>query len=411
MKISISSVFCFVVLTSLSKYLLLTDFSVFSAALFEPMLIIGYAMAVLLICWSGRISKHSFVFLSLAIAVPLISAIRASDVFNQPIYYGLLSERGWLQFGLFVVVSILIARHNYFWGALKSAITWSAILVLAMFLFFYAASFFTSLEAYNIGYMSTDRGLRFQFPKLFLTVGTFLYFLKYLTKRRVIDLAIFVAFILCALFIVKGRTYILTLLIGLGFIMYKTDFFKRKKHLIRAVPIIGSVGAGLIFLVTSLALSSETDVQFIDTSVLSRYQQIQIALPYFADTNNLLFGTGRLSHHFYEGYSGLFGHFYPSDIGILGGVFLYGVVGTVVFLGIDLWLSLQVCSVKHSKLSEIDVHFTALQGLAFANVIFIWQRGSFLGPSLSLLLVLIAWRYSTLRKTSANNYKVAHAAL
>ena len=40
-----------------------------------------------------------------------------------------------------------------------------------------------------------------------------------------------------------------------------------------------------------------------------------------------------MSHRWDGGYEGALGYFYPSDIGLLGAIYIYGVFGLIIFLG------------------------------------------------------------------------------
>src|SRR5690606_12721301 len=42
-------------------------------------------------------------------------------------------------------------------------------------------------------------------------------------------------------------------------------------------------------------------------------------------------GNGFLSNQYNEGFSGMYDHFFPTDIGIMGNLFLYGIIGTLCF--------------------------------------------------------------------------------
>ncbi len=43
------------------------------------------------------------------------------------------------------------------------------------------------------------------------------------------------------------------------------------------------------------------------------------------------FGNGFVSSQFNGGFSGFFGYFFASDVGILGNLFVYGIIGTLIF--------------------------------------------------------------------------------
>ena len=68
-----------------------------------------------------------------------------------------------------------------------------------------------------------------------------------------------------------------------------------------------------------------------DMSANARIHESSVVFNYFeSHPLSIFFGTGRISHQWYGGYETLFGYFFPSDLGPLGGIFLYGIIGLVV---------------------------------------------------------------------------------
>jgi O-antigen ligase len=67
-----------------------------------------------------------------------------------------------------------------------------------------------------------------------------------------------------------------------------------------------------------------------DPSANARILQTAVALPLVED--NIFFGTGSVSNQWNDGYKGLFGYFHPSDLGVLGIIFVYGVFGFAIFI-------------------------------------------------------------------------------
>jgi hypothetical protein len=52
----------------------------------------------------------------------------------------------------------------------------------------------------------------------------------------------------------------------------------------------------------------------------------------------LFWGAGKLSQHWNEGLKSIFGYFYPTDIGIIGAIFTYGIFG-VILMSFQLFFS------------------------------------------------------------------------
>jgi hypothetical protein len=69
-----------------------------------------------------------------------------------------------------------------------------------------------------------------------------------------------------------------------------------------------------------------------DASANARISETLVALPYIQ--KNFLLGSGDVSHRWGGGYEGVLGaYFYPSDIGIIGVLFVYGAIGFALFAG------------------------------------------------------------------------------
>ena len=70
--------------------------------------------------------------------------------------------------------------------------------------------------------------------------------------------------------------------------------------------------------------------EVVDGSAASRITQVQIAVQ--GIEAHPLLGNGFLSSQWNEGFGGVYGHFFPSDIGWFGIFFLYGSVGWLILM-------------------------------------------------------------------------------
>ena len=72
---------------------------------------------------------------------------------------------------------------------------------------------------------------------------------------------------------------------------------------------------------------------------------------------NPILGNGKISNYFMEGgFNALFHFFYPTDIGIIGSVFTYGIPGTIVLYSQFIFVVYWIRKVKYFK---DNVFFTA----------------------------------------------------
>jgi hypothetical protein len=77
-----------------------------------------------------------------------------------------------------------------------------------------------------------------------------------------------------------------------------------------------------------------------DNSANARiFQTIIIITHFLKNPMSIIIGTGSVSNHWNNGYDSIFGYFYPSDTGFLGGLFIYGIIGSVFIVLIPFIIS------------------------------------------------------------------------
>jgi hypothetical protein len=78
------------------------------------------------------------------------------------------------------------------------------------------------------------------------------------------------------------------------------------------------------------------------------------------------FGIGKVSNHFNDGFSSIFGYFYPSDIGLLGGVLLYGIIGAIFIYALPMIFAVKL--LKDLAPCKSDFILSMKYSLLFAMV-------------------------------------------
>jgi hypothetical protein len=86
-----------------------------------------------------------------------------------------------------------------------------------------------------------------------------------------------------------------------------------------------------------------------DVSANARILEVAIAKPYIE--KNWFLGNGFISNQWNGGFSGVIGYFHPSDIGLLGVIYEYGVLGLALFSAqiYFIWKYARHLSVKTSR--------------------------------------------------------------
>jgi hypothetical protein len=111
-----------------------------------------------------------------------------------------------------------------------------------------------------------------------------------------------------------------------------------------------------------------------DPSANARIAETLIALPYIG--KHWLFGNGDLSDQFNGGYNGLFGYFYPTDIGIIGAVFVYGIFGVGLF-SVQFLLAMRYSKRLRQEEKGNSIFIYSIQGFLVYYAIHSFVTGAF----------------------------------
>lgn len=280
-------------------------------------------------------------FLILIAIVPFYSAYRAHVEFGQPYMYGVLSERNIIAIGVAIWFYRTLVTKRIELANFESTfvfMAWASLVFFCFIILTYEPS--QSNSDSNFVRMTADRGLRFKFQNYFITFGAIYYLAKHAVYKRVKYLLSSLIFLSYIIFIVQGRTYIIT--IGITLLLFSWFHYQGKRmvsavnltiFLVLAVLLIQAVRPeyfermGYLFVQMLTALMN---TQSQDMSANARIHETKIVLDYFnLHPLSLLLGTGKISSQWRNGYESFLGYFYPSDIGVLGGIFMYGITGLI----------------------------------------------------------------------------------
>ncbi len=325
-------------------------------------------------------------YILIMILLPVIAATRSLEVFHQPLLYGILSERNWFSIGAAIwfyhvlrneIISIREFETTFVFLA------WLSLLVFTTIAMTVDASTIDSLNADNSFVVDTEnRGIRFKFQMYFITFGAIYYFIKFDQQKSLKYLFYTSLFLVYILMIFQGRTYIIYL--ALTFLLYYLFVYS----LFKLMPRIALVSIFIFIIIIALNMINSSFIDnFVamfdqmfsvlqgekstDTSANSRLIQSDIIINFFKfHPESMWFGTGAVSHQWRDGYEGLFGYFHPIDTGILGGTFVYGVLGIAVTTIYPLSQALKVLS---NKSQTNDTFLIALRFLLIFYVLGLLQ--------------------------------------
>lgn len=285
----------------------------------------------------------------LVFGVPLYSAINAGGVFDQPFFYGVASERNWFSLIFCIWIYYLISAKKISISVIERTFVFISCLSIAIFLifiFFVDASQFSGEN--NIIITEESRGVRFKFQYYFIYFGLIYFFLRIIKTPSMSFYFLFLVFFIFFLVVIQGRMSLFTLLVVFSFIamnnLSPVDFFV---FLVKSM-----VGVLIVLVIVFILRPSYFDMMIElyhqmfnavlsgvsdDSSSMARIEQIDIINSHWnRNPGRFLTGSGTVSQQFNDGFKSIFGYFYPTDVGLIGGVFLYGVVGVIFIYALPL---------------------------------------------------------------------------
>lgn len=285
------------------------------------------------------VEKYALVIL---LAMPLIGATTALLVYGQPFEYGLISQRSILLVGCSLLISHWLhsgkIRVDEVAGAFK-ILAWLNLALCAPVVFLFNPNEFPAMP----NFVSDGGGVYNQFilPLTFIIFGFFYYAVTGIRHRSKSLTMLSWPFLIYIVLGVGGRTLMIS--VTVTYVIFAVILTERKKIIssIIKIMIFMSIFALLIQILEPDKLEelfSKYADAFLallhgeeggDPSANARILQVAIALPLIYE--NPLLGTGTVSNQWAEGYKSIFGYFHPSDIGLIGVVFVFGVLGAIIF--------------------------------------------------------------------------------
>lgn len=179
-----------------------------------------------------------------------------------------------------------------------------------------------------------ERGYRIFLPLFFGMFALFFVTEKAFREKKILYLVLSVACIISMILIFKQRTQIAVSIIVIGWILFSNLQINFKSIYLFGLTIISFIALGLIL--------GPFNYQFIDSfgaSLSVRQKTMALAISYISQNPLMwIFGVGSITRFSDVTMFDIFGYemFYLADIGWVGIVFEYGVIGGLLILGIYL---------------------------------------------------------------------------
>ena len=345
-KLLVYFFFLFINFTITFRVLLLSPFSELMGylELAYVVLLAGYiAYRVMVRAMSRNLRLNAFEILLLLISLlPLTSAIAAKIEFDQPVLWGLLAFKDYyLFYGALVVYNLLRS------GEITLKLVEKALVAIAWFnlLFFYSMSLFTNPALHKDTLLAGSQSAKgddvyYRFSMAFIFFGMIYYTVKSYYRKAPQYLIYAALFLIYIVFFRLDRTSIAVSLIAVGgFVLTAT---RRKERVMTILGLVMPVILGLFlaylvapeifhkyFLMFGDAIDTLRGQSAPSGQSWLRLHEMDIA-SHYVDKHPFL-GNGRISNQWIEGgYSHFLGFFYPSDIGFMGQVFIYGYPGAIL---------------------------------------------------------------------------------
>lgn len=347
-------------------------------------------------------SSFELYLLAMIVFAPLLAGISAWREFGQPIFYGLLSLRYTI---LFAGVLLLIYALRYKIINLRDVekslliLAWGTLLLYFMMKIFLDPARFAS---YGEGFVAGLDGQNpsFKLPGFFIIFGSYYY--AFLGFRKKIGRYYLIAgfFFLFLLGESGGRSMTVAMFITFLFFIFRwgqfTRLFKFIPKMLVAIVLILST-AYIVQPDTFLSRVEKFEDAFTvvltgseveDASARSRVFQTLIAMPYIA--KHPIIGNGNISYQWQGGYKGVLGaYFYPADIGLIGVLFMFGVVGFLLFVW-QYWFA-----IKAAQRVPIHIHtplLDATKGMVLYLAIHSLVTGFFVHyAEISFIFIALLW--------------------
>lgn len=290
----------------------------------------------------GRLEFYSLLIL---IAAPNVSAYMAYIEFGQPYWYGLLAQRKLILIGSSLIFIYLYKRLVFSLEDVERALLW-----LAWFSLIASTLANLLLDASQLGNQAgfSSAGMGGEGAKLILETVFIIYGFFYYAftgiglnggkRHHVYFSLLFLAYLV---FVAGGRSALVAVLASHLF------FFFKWKNLDATIVSSAKIAALLIVLgiffyvfpsdsLINLEAKFGDAIQVVlsgqegnDVSANMRILEMYLAAPYI--DKNWLLGSGPISNQWQGGFAGMIGYFHPSDIGLYGVVFQYGLLGLLLF--------------------------------------------------------------------------------
>lgn len=286
-----------------------------------------------------KISRYE-VLMMLMMVFPVWSAIASAINFGQPLLYGIGTTRNFYLFLLGPFFYYLLHKKIITTVFLKNTLLTGCWITLAIFIIIYVT---INPEKYPdrffIGFNELKGGYIFKFNIALLIFALLYYSIRFLTTHRLIYLFASVPFYYMMLVVRQDRSIIIMTLLVLVIFYFKRIFFQSALRYSALLILLIFVGFFIIE-ITDYKPSDQSVDKFYNLWLTitgretdesaTNIRRLEVIKAWPDIEKRFLFGNGELSPRWRDGFNRIYGYFYPSDIGIIGILYLFGITGTLL---------------------------------------------------------------------------------
>lgn len=272
--------------------------------------------------------------------IPLLTAIQANVEFGQPYLYGFMAQR---QVFMILCAHFIVTALNRNWISIKDFekyLVRSLYVLQFIFLFFYVFVDPAQFLDTEFVTLSPQKGFRYEFPDNCIFALCLYALFKFWIEKKyhyLITVGICLWYILAFLL---DRTQLIAFAATVAIFVFRNfNIPTMITHTIIGLITVLCIGIFVHFIFPDLlakniqlyidAYDTLTGNRIAEASTQIRFLESQIAWEGF--TKHPWLGNGFLSTKWNEGFRMVNRYFFPSDVGLLGNFYVYGIIGTLVF--------------------------------------------------------------------------------
>jgi hypothetical protein len=330
-----------VILMLVLTFRLLSNLPLAAMNKLATMLYLGGLSVFYLFYWITRLQKQKIryidVIMLLSILYVFVTAFQARAVFGQPLSNGILTQGSHFLILSSLLIYTLLMNRLISIKSVERGLFGAGFIMICIILGFYLFADPHRFAEYDFVRLQDFQGVVYKFA---FTIVIFLFlYCAFRILRKDFNWLHIAALLLSFIYLFayqQKRSVIIALTVTLIIFFAKNfSFIKNVKYYLYfagglvVLFIIGLVVdlqavSKLLVLFASLMAGSESE----EASISVRFIEMQIAFEYIRQ--NPILGNGLLDNAWQGGFLERFGHFYLPDIGIVGNLFAYGIVGVLI---------------------------------------------------------------------------------